>query len=205
MELEPNRCYQTSADRGTTFFTNAEGKIFRVEATASGTGPLNPDLHNLLPDTTYVVNKNTVFQTDALSRPVQMDAYEMSVGKGARSEYTQGKVGAQGREEFPEADYEGGHLKGVQFLGPRERINYVPMLENINNARSSFIDQATGENFGTMENKIATILREKPDSVADLQVKPIYEGTGMVPVRIKAKWRIDGGEWIEREFVNVPG
>jgi hypothetical protein len=92
---------------------------------------------------------------------------------------------------------------GAQFDGPRERINYVPMLEEINNARSQFIDPLTRENFGTVENRLADYIAKNPDAVVDFKVRPVFEGSSKVPVKIEVQYRIDSGKWVIKEFDNV--
>ena len=94
-------------------------------------------------------------------------------------------------------------MRGVQFDGPAERINYVPMLEEINNARSQFINPESNRNFGTLENELAAIIKNNPDVVIDFQVTPVFEGNSQVPIRIETKFRLDGGRWIEERFINV--
>jgi len=214
--LEPSTVYEVPG-RG-RFYTDADGQVVRVETTSGGGAAINPDLNRPLPGVEYVVNGHTVFKTDDLTRTVEMDARDLTTAKGDRSDSIQSSVGAEGRAEFTDPatdkpltdpktgqpyDYEGGHLRGAQFDGPRERINYVPMLEDINNARSHFIDPVSGGNFGTLENDLAAFIKDHPDSVVDFKVTPVFEGDGRVPVRIETQYRIDGGDWEVGVFKNV--
>jgi len=207
--LAPDTVYQVEG-RG-RFYTDADGTVVRVETTSGGGAGVNPDLNRPLPSIEYVVNGDTVFRTDDLARTVEMDARGLTATGGTRSGSIQGSVGAEGRAQYPGTDpatgrpydYEGGHLRGTQFDGPRERVNYVPMLEEVNNARSQLIDPVSGRNFGTLENDLASIIRTDPDVVVDFKVRPVYEGDSRVPVRIEVEYRIDGGDKIEEEFINV--
>ena len=214
--LEPSTCYEVEG-RG-RFYTDADGKVVRVETTSGGGAGVNPDLNRPLPGVEYVVNGHTVFRTDDLARTVEMDARGLTTGEGVRSDSIQGGVGAEGRAQFTDPvtgeplidpatgkpyDYEGGHLRGAQFDGPRERVNYVPMLEDVNNAHSQFVDPLSGGNFGKLENDLADFIRNNPDAVVDFKVRPVFEGDSRVPVRIEAEYRIDGGRWEWNEFANV--
>lgn len=97
--LEPSTVYDVEG-RG-RFYTDADGKVVRVETTAWGGNGLNPDLQRTLPGVEYVVNGDTVFRTDELARTVEMDARGLGTGEGVRSKHTQGLVGADGRAQYP--------------------------------------------------------------------------------------------------------
>lgn len=197
-DLQPDTVYHVEG-RG-DFYTDASGRVVRVEATYGGTGNLNADLMNPQPDTTYVVRPDVtnpiggvdhthVFVTDGEGRTILAHTDGLSLGDADRAESVQARVGREGGEGF-----EGGHLFGNSFAGGGEYINHSAMLREIN--------RGAGDSFFGLENQWRQTLKANPDARIAVDIQPVYSSGGRVPDKFVVKYRVDDGYAEMREFIN---
>lgn len=187
MELEANTAYEV-AGRG-TYYTDATGRVTHVVTDYGPSRTPNPDLNHPAPDTTYVVNDRHVFVTDAKSRTVEVHAPHLERAEAPRSESIQRNVG---RSAGP--GYDGGHLIQNALGGGRERINIVPMLEELNRSGSTKYNSVP-TSFYKFESELRSAIRDGKE--VDLSLYVDYGGGGSAPVRFEAEYLIDGDahEW----------
>jgi hypothetical protein len=186
--LEPNTKYEVEG-RG-TFYTNGEGRVHYVEAEYGGTGNLNRELMKPAPDTTYVVDKDHVFVTDAESRTILAHVDRLSLGDADRSQSVQSRVGHEGGE-----GYEGGHALGRFQGGGGEYVNMIAMLREVN--------RGGGNSYFNLENSWRALLRKDPLARIEVDFEPVYVGDSLVPDRIGVTYSINEGREIFVEYGNV--
>ncbi|WP_318279218.1 DNA/RNA non-specific endonuclease, partial [Agrococcus baldri] len=198
-DLEPNTLYHVEG-RG-DFYTNADGRVTRVEVEYGGRGSLNADLQRLQPDATYVIrpdvenpipgaNHEHVLTTDAEGRVVQAHTDDLAFGNADRSESVQSRVGDEGG-----TGYDGGHLFGNQFGGGGEYGNLVAMLESVN--------RGAGDSFFNLENHWASLLDANPPVRVSVDIMPEFVPGSRVPEAIVVRWT-ENGVPFERIFDNIP-
>jgi hypothetical protein len=141
-------------------------------------------------DTTYVVGGKHVYVTDHASRTVLAEFDDLQLGDAARSESVQKRIGKEGG-----VGYEGGHLLANMFGGGGEKINIVPMLQEVN--------RGSGNSFGNLESRLRAHLEGEPSAQIDFKVQADYGAVDRVPSVITASRRSNGGAWEIEEFDNV--
>lgn len=94
----------------------------------------------------------------------------------------------------------GFHLIGDRFNGPTNRLNVVPgngkpLTDGLPN-----LNQGAYKRF---ENQVAHLAADPNDTV-EVRVEPHYNAGNLTnrPDGFTAAYRVNGGDWIEREFVN---
>ncbi|WP_209438696.1 DNA/RNA non-specific endonuclease, partial [Pseudoclavibacter helvolus] len=197
-DLEPNTLYHVEG-RG-DFYTDASGKVTYVEATYGGKGNLNADLNKPQGNITYVVHPNAgevpdgvsaahVFVTDDLGRTVLAHTDHLSLGEADRSPSVQGRVGGEGGD-----GYDGGHLFGKGYGGGGEYTNMAAMLEAIN--------RGGGKSYFTLENEWRDLLKADPSTNIEVRITPEYSGDSKVPDKFFVDYRINDGDWEQKEYEN---
>ncbi|AUI49790.1 glycohydrolase toxin TNT-related protein [Arthrobacter crystallopoietes] len=184
------------------FYTDENGAIKVVEA-AGGTGKLNPNLQNPLPDTTYRVNDNVVYRTDADGNTAETHIVDYRKDTGIRSEGVQSAVGRTGMDEiYPDLDrseipsryhFDGGHLHGTDAGGIPERINLQPMLRQLNQSLGG------SESFWRFERTLINAAERARRIEVDIYSE--FDG-GKTPVEFYVEYTIDGVKQAPRLFIN---
>ncbi|RAX22465.1 DNA/RNA non-specific endonuclease [Actinomyces sp. Z3] len=178
VDLDPNTCYEVEG-RG-KYYTNDAGEIVHVEADSAvrrqtllgrTSTTMNPDLKDPLPNATYTVDGKFHYTTDEWGRTVRLQVDRLDVvdkDLRYRSESAQERIGHYG--DGLGGGYQGGHLAGVEYGGPPEDINVVPMAESKNgNHPGSFyeLEQKIVDNPGDYRNIDITIEYDGPPTNAD--------------------------------------
>jgi hypothetical protein len=192
-ELQPNTLYEVEG-RG-RFITNDDGAICHVE---TGSGQVkradpgregwNPDLHNFLPDATYVVDDGyATYKTDHLGRVtglhvdnLTLAANTLTEGRDFRNPGAQNTIGKEGG-----VDYDGGHLIARHFYGAGEKLNIVAMPSDLNRG-------LVENSFRDLELTWEKHLKEEPRGSVSVQMHLVYEGASTVPTDIRVEYRLDG-------------
>ena len=145
------------------------------------------------PNTTYQSGTYS-WTTDAEGRTVQAEG-TVELTPAGRDNALQDKIGKEG-----EPTDVGFHLIGDRFNGPTNRLNVVPgngkpLTDGLPN-----LNQGAYKRF---ENQVAK-LAEDPNNTVDVRVQPHYDPSNMTnrPDGFVASYRVNDGDWIEREFVN---
>ena len=110
--------------KGSKLPTGAGKNIVIVDSGKKGAW--NKAMNNPEPNTIYKVDGDKTYHTDSLTRPTQVEA-TLSANVKDRNGYQQCKAGKCGN-----AGDEGGHLIASIFNGPGEKLNLLPMNENLN-------------------------------------------------------------------------
>lgn len=216
-KLEPNTAYTVNQGgkdpmlRG-TYYTDDNGVITHVDANASREkgGPLNYDLREPAPNTTYrVMNErgegSSTYITDDLGRTETAVIDNLDDLKGARHSSIQSSVGHLGSYENGDKstgnkvyDYNGGHVVAASFGGIREEINLTPQLADVNQANSNADAEKNGPNYGRLENmwredvsagrEVDVVVRHVYD--ADEQAK--HSLVEQVPTTYMVDYSVDG-------------
>lgn len=85
-----------------------------------------------------------------------------------------------------------GHLIACIFDELGEKLNIVPMSGNLNKGA-----------WKQMENTWATALKEVKQ--VKVKIDPVYSEIGGRPESFNVSYSINGGQSIERTFINAPG
>jgi DNA/RNA non-specific endonuclease len=191
-DLDPHTEYVV-AGRG-RFLTGGEGRVIRVRTRSGKKGAWNPELTSPVPNAHYIVDDRYEFHTDQHGRTTRMTTDRLGFDPrintdDRRNTSQQAQVGREGGP-----GYEGGHLAGTKHLGPGERINLIPMLEQVN--------RGAGDSFARLEEKWRARLARDPSAKIEVDIRAHYSGATTVPDRIVVRYSIDG---IERRkvFENV--
>ncbi|MEY9211664.1 DNA/RNA non-specific endonuclease [Thermobifida halotolerans] len=217
-DLDPDARYEVVDAAGRprgTYTTDANGEITKLETRSGKPRSWNPELRNPRPDMTYVVDGRYTYRTDHLARTVSMEG-ELELRKGFRGP-DQTPIGHEGRDEYRDLNQEtlrqfeekygrtpqsgevplyenarwnGGHLVGTQFNGPGERINMVPMLEAINQAKIPNANHVN--NFYRLEEHWADLLRRQPPPKIHVKINCIYSSDMKSPRTIRVDYSVDG-------------
>ncbi|AMG59023.1 FhaB [Pantoea vagans] len=137
-------------------------------------------------NTVYKVDGNKIYHTDELSRTTSVSA-TLGLSKNDRNGYQQCKAGKYGN-----TDDEGGHLIASIFNGPGEKLNLVPIGDNLNKGA-----------WESMENSRSNALKDGKN--VEVNIQPIYSGNNIRPDRVIVKYSIDGGRVVNVDFKNSPG
>lgn len=137
-------------------------------------------------NTVYKVDGNKIYHTDELSRTTSVSA-TLGLSKNDRNGYQQCKAGKCGN-----TDDEGGHLIASIFNGPGEKLNLVPIGDNLNKGA-----------WESMENSRSNALKDGKN--VEVNIQPIYSGNNIRPDRVIVKYSIDGGRAVNVDFKNSPG
>lgn len=145
------------------------------------------------PNTTYEFGSYS-WTTDAEGRTVQAEG-EVELTPAGRDKGLQTAIGKEG-----EPTDVGFHLIGDRFNGPTSRLNVVPgngkpLTDGLPN-----LNQGAYKRF---ENQVAKLASE-PNKTVDVRIQVKYNTTNMTtrPDGFIASYRVNGGDWMEREFVN---
>ena len=145
------------------------------------------------PNTTYEFG-NYSWTTDAEGRTIQAEG-TVELTPAGRDTALQDQIGKEG-----EPTDVGFHLIGDRFNGPTNRLNVVPgngkpLTDGLPN-----LNQGAYKRF---ENQVAKLASD-PDNTVEVRVQPQYNSGNLTsrPDGFTAAYRVNGGDWIEREFVN---
>jgi len=145
------------------------------------------------PNTTYEFGSYS-WTTDAEGRTVQAEG-TVELTPAGRDTGLQAAIGKEG-----ESTDVGFHLIGDRFNGPTNRLNVVPgngkpLTDGLPN-----LNQGAYKRF---ENQVAKLASD-PNSAVDVRIQVDYNTGNMTtrPDGFTASYRVNGGDWIEREFVN---
>jgi len=145
------------------------------------------------PDTTYQFGSYS-WTTDAEGRTIQAEG-TVELTPAGRDTALQEQIGKEGAPTDV-----GFHLIGDRFNGPTNRLNVVPgngkpLTDGLPN-----LNQGAYKRF---ENQVAHLAGE-PNNTVEVRVQPHYDAGNLTnrPDGFAAAYRINGGDWIEREFVN---
>ncbi|EKK7717205.1 hemagglutinin repeat-containing protein [Cronobacter dublinensis] len=170
-------------DEALKFIYKADNEIIAVSGRK---GNWSKELNNPLPNKTYKVDGNKTYVTDNHGRVASVEA-DLSLLTKDRNKYQQckaGKCGVSGDE--------GGHLIASIFGGLGEKLNIVPMNGNLNKGA-----------WKQMENTWATALKEGKQ--VKVKIDPVYSEIGGRPESFNVSYSINGGQPIEKTFINAPG
>ncbi len=106
----------------------------------------------------------------------------LAFGQADRSPSVQRSVGREGGAGSEGS--EGSHLAANWWGGGPERINVVPLLEQIN--------RGAGHSYGNLERRWAQLLRGTADTppvtVEDVRIEVLYEDNTRVPRKVPVRW-----------------
>lgn len=206
--LEPNTCYHVEG-RG-DYYTNSDSEVCHVETNSVlVTGSLNIDLQKPLPNATYSVDGMFHYTTDDWSRTVRVEVdnlYKVDEGERLRNDRLQSMAAKIGKRAYPKIPYDGGHLAASEFAGIPERINVVPMLEEVNQIRTGRNPEAS---FREWERKVEASPQEYNQIVLTIEYPDVPVGTTslsdmqMVPSEFVAHWNDSQGASQSQPFSNV--
>nr|WP_281245136.1 DUF637 domain-containing protein [Xenorhabdus koppenhoeferi] len=166
------------------------------QPSTSSTGPViivdsgkkrawDKQMNNPVPNATYHVDGNKTYRTDALSRPVSVEA-SLTLSSNDRNYYQQRRVGHQGN-----AGDDGGHLIGTIFNGPGEKLNMVPMESSLNRYGA----------WRNMERTWADAL--KTGKTVDVKIQPRYSDNSARPSSFDVSYTIGKDRPIELNIKNA--
>ncbi|HET6237155.1 MAG TPA: DNA/RNA non-specific endonuclease [Acetobacteraceae bacterium] len=145
------------------------------------------------PNTTYEFGSDS-WTTDAEGRTIQAEG-EVELTPAGRDTGLQEKIGKEGAPSDV-----GFHLIGDRFNGPTNRLNVVagngkPLADGLPNLNQGACKR--------LENQVAHLASD-PYNTAELRIQPRYSSGNLTtrPDGFSAAYRINCGDWIEREFVN---
>jgi hypothetical protein len=132
--------------------------------------------------------------TDAKGRTIEAEG-QVELNPAGRDTTLQDQIGKEG-----EPTDVGFHLIGDRFNGPTNRLNVVPgngkpLTDGLPN-----LNQGAYKRF---ENQVAKLAAD-PHNMVEVRVRPEYNPGNLTnrPDGFAAAYRVNGGDWIEREFVN---
>jgi hypothetical protein len=156
-----------------------------VEYSKGTKGGWNKELNKPLQSSSkYKIGKNT-YETDGSSRVTNVKG-ELDLQTAERNSYQQRK-GVTSKDGDIATD-QGGHLIASIFNGAGEQINYVPMLQRLNQGA-----------WRSMEATWQTALQA--GKKVEVDIKVIYEGTSKRPKKFEVDYKI-GEDIFQREFNN---
>jgi hypothetical protein len=145
------------------------------------------------PNTTYEFGSYS-WSTDAEGRTIQAEG-EVELTPAGRDNPLQEQFGKEGAPTDV-----GFHLVGDRFNGPTNRLNVVagngkPLDDGLPN-----LNQGAYKRF---ENQVAQLASD-PHNTVEMRIQPQYSPGNLTtrPDGFAAAYRVNGGDWIEREFVN---
>ena len=145
------------------------------------------------PNTTYEFGTYS-WSTDAEGRTIQAEG-TVDLTPAGRDTNLQAEIGKEG-----EPTDVGFHLIGDHFNGPTNRLNVVPgngkpLTDGLPN-----LNHGANKRF---ENQVAKLASDANNSV-EVRIQPEYNPGNLTtrPDGFTAAYRMNGGDWIEREFVN---
>jgi hypothetical protein len=145
------------------------------------------------PNTTYEFGSYS-WTTDAEGRTIQAEG-EVELTPAGRDTGLQEQIGKEGAPSDV-----GFHLIGDRFNGPTNRLNVVagngkPLADGLPN-----LNQGAYKRF---ENQVAQLAAD-PHNTVELRIQPQYNPGNLTsrPDGFSAAYRVNSGDWIEREFVN---
>ncbi|MES0834655.1 DNA/RNA non-specific endonuclease [Nocardiopsis tropica] len=228
VDLPPNSKFDV-AGRG-VFYTDADGRVVHAEVKSGEKYKgWSVELRHPRPDATYVVDGRYTYQTDSLARTVSVEGdLENTGSNNNRRHPDQGRIGNEGAEEYrdlnddndaspndpqnPEfraenADWNGGHLIGTQFFGAGERLNLVPMLENLNQSKSA--TDTHRDNYYKLEEEWARLTQKDPatglpKAQVSVKIRVEYAADMTTPNRIRVDYSIDGVPQKPVRLSNIP-
>ena len=179
--------FESAKDFDKPSTTSIVNGIKEVETDAGSSGNWNKKLNN--PEKSAVIKvKNTghKYTTDADGRVTKVEG-ELNLQTRDRNGYQQSVKCKTSKDGLP--DDHGGHLIASIFDGAGEQINLLPMKSSLNLS-----------SWKSMENTWKTALQQgKPVKV---DIRPIYDGNSLRPVRFEVRYQIDGGNVILETFEN---
>lgn len=139
----------------------------------------------LKPNVEYITNDGYKYSTDADAHISNVEG-SLEAGKVKRNIYAQRTVG---KDNGRLSTDDGGHLIASIFKGSGDLDNLVPMDATLNRG-----------NWKSMETTWAKALEK--NKIVDVQIQPLYKGISQRPISFKVKYRIDGDEWIKKQYDN---
>ncbi|WP_083939407.1 DNA/RNA non-specific endonuclease [Nocardiopsis chromatogenes] len=190
--LDPNTAYEVTDKRGLdrgTFITNENGKVVEVRSTSGKKGGWSPDLKSPLPEVKYVIDEKYVYHTDSEGRRIYGTAKDGLVERKNDRGPEQRLIGKEGEWEYEELNkkiledfktqydrlpqkgeanlydvgrWNGGHLIATEWDGGGDRINKVPMREELNKVLGG--SATVDNNYRKLEISWEDIVRKYPNA-----------------------------------------
>jgi hypothetical protein len=230
--LPPNTQFNVNNPNGTStkFFTDADGNVKWVEATAGSKGQATPDMHGfnpdldypLLGDVQYRVNDQWDFhtnqhgQTDAVSGTPSYSKSNDDLRDDGGKYTGQGRAGHEGKAAYAGGQYDhvrwaGGHIVANEAGGPGEYINMFGQMNASNSGhyKDGFTNAASWRHE---EGKLAKFDAKPNQAITDYQVRMTRRPDGL-PEEVTMRWtqvvyNADGtvasSEVFTKTFKNVP-
>jgi hypothetical protein len=144
------------------------------------------------PNTRYEYGSYS-WTTDARGR-VSVAEGLVTLGPGGRNSRLQTQIGNQGASTDV-----GFHLIADSFNGPTNRLNVVPGNGVRLGPAEPNLNQGAWKRF---ENQIRSLVRN--GDTVDVVIEAVYNpgNTSTRPDLFRASYRIDGGDWLTRDFLN---
>jgi hypothetical protein len=148
-----------------------------VKLVASGRkGAWNRHLNRPDPNSTYIVDNQFLYRTDANGQVIEARGSFSDLPGGHRNTYQQRVAG---RADRLDGDH-GGHLFGTLFGGPGEAINLQAMDGVLNLSH-----------YQRLEKQWEAAIKD--GKTVDVQVFPIRSGASLRPTDYAVRWSVDGG------------
>jgi hypothetical protein len=173
----------------------------------------NEQLNNPMPATAYIVDNRFLFVTDARGRTVYVKAILSQVkktdGVDRRNEGQQLKAGTQYYDQLAQRRVDldvpdrikgvddGGHIVASRFGGIGEAINLIAQNRKENRRRKNF-----DENWFGLENKVASLLAQLPDTPIDWTVELTYPDQSVRPRSLVATYTQGAAPPVTKRFKN---
>ncbi|MDO6148610.1 DNA/RNA non-specific endonuclease, partial [Paenarthrobacter aurescens] len=225
--LEPNTLYIVdnrtkmpdntgglTADSLERFYTDATGRVERVDTYAGVRGAWSVELNKRMPNVTYNVVAKTdgglenhfTIITDDFAKPKSVEAHITGLLKGDinRSAWQQIlagiRVGGRG--------YEGGHLIASLFAGPGEGANLLAQLMFQNRGHGTPNVSANTLAFYQLEREVMTKALHRVDTGQPLdlhlKIEAVPGPKPGLPESLKVTHSFDGGLPRTNQFSNMP-
>ncbi len=196
------------------FYTDATGRVERVDTYAGVKGAWSVELNKRMPNVTYNVVAKTdgglenhfTIITDDFAKPKSVEAHITGLLKGDinRSAWQQIlagiRVGGRG--------YEGGHLIASLFAGPGEGANLMAQLMFQNRGHGTPNVPANTLAFYQLERELMTKALHRVDTGQPLDLRVKVEAVPGpkpgLPDRVDVTFRFDAETSTTRRFPNLP-
>ncbi|BCW62007.1 hypothetical protein HAV21_10405 [Paenarthrobacter sp. MSM-2-10-13] len=196
------------------FYTDATGRVERVDTYAGVKGAWSVELNKRMPNVTYNVVAKTdgglenhfTIITDDFAKPKSVEAHITGLLKGDinRSAWQQIlagiRVGGRG--------YEGGHIIASLFAGPGEGANLMAQLMFQNRGHGTPNVPANTLAFYQLERELMTKALHRVDTGQPLDLRVKVEAVPGpkpgLPDRVDVTFRFDAETSTTRRFPNLP-
>jgi hypothetical protein len=217
---EPNTDYKVThehedgATYQATYRTDGLGNIVEIwtpsghrihQSATQGKSQPNPELQEPRPNCIYHVNDRFTYITDEAGRTVLATGALERHGE-SRHDKAQKPAVREGESEFPKVRFAGGHIFAKQFGGPGEKINIVPMLDDLNLAGAG---RTAFDNWGRFEYELDRRIKRGGEKMYMTVELPYYDTLGnsrisRTPSGMLVTYLVEGVRQPPRAFVNLP-